>query len=549
MKKILIVSVLVIYCCLNVFGQCSNPDCGEDLDVCGQTADLTVISATTGFWSAYLDGTPATVSFIPDNTSTSVEITIGEFTEPLLQLEFVWIDQSGPCTDTVLVNFYQKPEAFAGEDDAVCGNHYVFGAEFSIPESENYIPSGVWSYGSGPVGDMCDISAPDSNNSGVLVSGVGIWSFCRIETNSMLPSCYSIDTVQVEFVEIPVVYAGNDKDVCGPCAQLEGVSAGFVGSWMPNGAAYDDYSDQNTEACVSVYGSKSFIWLESNSALTSSLGCSDLDTVVITFWRIPTANILTDEADSTVCGLTFDHLRAENPGTGIYGHWWNENPAVIFTPLNLETSVTVPSYGYHDFYWIEESRPEYMPNGWCADTAGPLTIHFLNEHPIHAGFDHDVFGFEGELTGSSITETDHYADCNYLWICNDADIESNTSLQTSVIVGGYGIYEFILVSQYVNMYSCTDADTVKINFRDPIYIGVIEMGKGDFDVFPNPADNYITILSDKIINSVQIFDINGKLLKSVSDNYEDIDISDFGQGMYFILINTDDEVLKRKFVR
>jgi hypothetical protein len=549
MKKILIASILVILFSQNILGQCSNPDCGEDLDVCGQTADLTVISATTGFWSAYLDGTPATVSFIPDNTSTSVEITIGEFTEPLLQLEFVWIDQSGPCTDTVLVNFYRKPDANAGLDDAVCGNQYVFGAEFSIPESENYTPSGVWYYGSGPVGGMCDINAPYNNNSWVLVSGVGIWSFCRKEMNSLLPSCYSTDTVQIEFVEIPVISAGNDKDVCGPCTQMGAVGGWYNGSWLPApGTIFEDYTDPNTEACVSVYGPKSFVWLESNSALTSTLSCTDKDTVVITFWREPTANILTDETDSTACGLTFYHLRAENPGTGIYGRWWNENPAVIFTPLNLETSVTVPSYGYYDFYWIEETGPLFMPD-FCSDTAGPLTIHFLNEHPIFAGFDHDVFGFECELSGSSITETDPYADCNYLWICNNADIESNTSLQTNVTVSEYGIYEFILISHYVNMYSCTDADTVKINFRDPIYQGVENEISEVLKIFPNPAGDYISILSDKIINSVQIFDINGKLLKSVSDSFEDIDISGFEQGMYFVLIYTDDEVLKKKFVK
>lgn len=641
MKKILIVSVLVIFCCLNVLGQCTNPDCGEDFEVCGVVAELSVTNATTGFWSALLDGVPLIDEFTPNITLTEIIVTIGAFSEPHMTYQFVWHDDSGPCndtvaitfarmpvasvgitqlaevcgmefifnadtlgygwaefewsspylyvvfsdaslpnseviipneafgdiahvsidfvwtatnlacysTDTMYVTFYQRPVANAGLDDAICGNQYVFGAEFSIPESENYTPSGVWYGALGPVGESCDINSIYNNNSEVTVSGIGIWRFFRRENNSMLPSCFSIDTVQIEFVEIPVIYAGEDKDVCGPCAQLEGVSAGFGGSWMPNGADYDDYSNQNTEACVNVYGPKSFVWLESNSALTSALSCTDLDTVVITFWRIPTANILTDEADSTACGLTFDHLRAENPGTGIYGHWWTENPAVIFTPLNLETSVTVPSYGYHDFYWIEESGPEYMPNGWCADTAGPLTIHFLNEHPIYAGFDHDVFGYECQLEGSSVSETNPYTDCTYFWNAEDVLFDDSHDLQANISVSEYAIYELVLYSSYVNMSSCTASDTVNINFRDPIYIGVNESAKGDFEVFPNPAGNYITILSDKIINSVQIFDINGKLLKSVSENYEDIDISDFGQGMYFILINTEGGVLKKRFVR
>jgi hypothetical protein len=68
-------------------------------------------------------------------------------------------------------------------------------------------------------------------------------------------------------------------------------------------------------------------------------------------------------------------------------------------------------------------------------------------------------------------------------------------------------------------------------------------------IFPNPAHDYISILSDKNINSVQIYDINGKQIKFVSDSYERIDISGFEQGLFFVVIYADDEVLTRRFVR
>jgi hypothetical protein len=107
----------------------------------------------------------------------------------------------------------------------------------------------------------------------------------------------------IEFVQLPVVSAGPDKDVCGNCTTLEGTSGGFGGWWIPNGANFEDNYNSSTEASVAAYVPTTFTWLESNQATTETLTCSAQDDVVITFWRLPTANILTDEADSTVCGL------------------------------------------------------------------------------------------------------------------------------------------------------------------------------------------------------------------------------------------------------
>jgi hypothetical protein len=457
MKTFVIISVFSLFVTNVVFGQCSNPNCGSDFAICGNTAQLNVQNATTGYWTAY-DGsqvmTPAPV-YSPSSSSANANVAIPRNFIGNEIIAFVWTDNSGPCTDTVVV----------------------------------------------------------------------------------------------EFVEVPVVNAGSDKDVCGNCTQLEAVGAGFGGSWLPNGCDFEDWSDENTEVCSAAYGARTFTWLETNSSVTSSLSCSDIDEMVVTFWREPTANILTDAADSVACGLTFDNLRAENPGSGVSGYWWNENPAVLFTQLDLSTSVTVPSYGYHDFYWIEETGPGYMPVGWCNDTAGPLTIHFLNEQPIHAGFDRDVFGYECQLEGASLSELNPYTDCTYFWSSEDVFFDDLNDLQTSISVSEYGMYELVLHSSYVNMSGCTASDTVNINFRDPIYIGVDETEKYDFEIFPNPAKDYIRLSQNENYSLVQIFDINGKLVKTFESGFDKIDVSGFEQGLYIVVVNANDFVLTGKFVR
>lgn len=59
-------------------------------------------------------------------------------------------------------------------------------------------------------------------------------------------------------------------------------------------------------------------------------------------------------------------------------------------------------------------------------------------------------------------------------------------------------------------------------------------------VFPNPAQDFITIQLDELIREVQIFDLSGKLiLQSNSLSKEDrIDLSGLSKGMYILKVNT-----------
>jgi len=542
MKKLISIVIAIMIWSIQSWAQCSNPNTGIDTEVCGFIVNLSVINATTGSWAAYSDGVPVLVTFLPDNSATEVEASVEEFTDPLLQLDFVWTDFSGPCTDTVMVSFYRRPEAFAGLDGAACGNEFTLGAEFSIPETENYSPSGVWSLCSWPVGENCDINSIYTSESQITVSDVGIWSYKWRENNSLLSTCYDLDTVVVEFVEIPVVDAGQDFDVCGNCVELGGY---FGGYWTSDCTEIEDYDEI---VCVGSYGVCTFVAHLENQAIHSFLTCEGTDSMDITFWRKPTANILIEESDTIVCGLQFNNLIAEDPGSGVVGYWYNSNPATLYgDDLSNSTWVKVPNDGYYNFYWHEDGGPLLMP-GFCADTAGPLRIHFLNTEPLFAGNDFSIVGYAGPL--NAISEIDSpYSDCTYQWENENAIFQDSSSLQTLAFVSAYGQYDFILTSSYVNMNTCTDSDIVRITFLHSSQQGIDSEDNTSLEIFPNPASEYISISSDRIINSAQIFDINGKLIKLVSDTFENIDISGLEQGMYFVLIYIDDEVLKGKFVR
>jgi hypothetical protein len=202
------------------------------------------------------------------------------------------------------------------------------------------------------------------------------------------------------------------------------------------------------------------------------------------------------------------------------------------------------------FYWIEETGPALNP-GFCTDTAGPLIIHFLNDHPLFAGYDEDAFGFEHVLHGLSDAENDQFAECIYLWENEDAIFSDASSLETTVTVSEYGSYEFVLSSYYTNMGECVDSDTVKITFIDPIYMSEqdLEINPFDIDVFPNPANDIITITTKDEISEVNIYDVNGKLVLKPEEGVSCIDVSELDSGVYFINAIIEEKPLVYKFIK
>jgi hypothetical protein len=66
-------------------------------------------------------------------------------------------------------------------------------------------------------------------------------------------------------------------------------------------------------------------------------------------------------------------------------------------------------------------------------------------------------------------------------------------------------------------------------------------------VYPNPTKDFITISNrDQIIQSVQIFDVNGKLLweQSVNQNIVDLNLSSISSGIYFVKIRTENQAVQ-----
>jgi hypothetical protein len=74
----------------------------------------------------------------------------------------------------------------------------------------------------------------------------------------------------------------------------------------------------------------------------------------------------------------------------------------------------------------------------------------------------------------------------------------------------------------------------------------------DAQIFPNPANNFITITSKELnqISQVLLIDINGKLFKTINNQFNNINISDLNSGVYFVkIISKEGLISNSKFVK
>jgi myo-inositol-hexaphosphate 3-phosphohydrolase len=66
-------------------------------------------------------------------------------------------------------------------------------------------------------------------------------------------------------------------------------------------------------------------------------------------------------------------------------------------------------------------------------------------------------------------------------------------------------------------------------------------------IYPNPASHKVNIISNHKIDSIEVYDILGKRVKSLK-NTNEIDVTDLNSGLYLFKIWIDKQVQTKKIV-
>lgn len=191
-----------------------------------------------------------------------------------------------------------------------------------------------------------------------------------------------------------------------------------------------------------------------------------------------------------------------------------------------------------------------------ANTSAKLTFKIGSASPTATPFaaHYSVYVFPATATASFTTVGEYVtyiatltpvATGNYTDSSEDKTIDVSSFAGTSVkaLFRHHNNVEGSVAYLYV--------DTVQ--FATTATAGVDNLAASTFSVFPNPANNVVTVANaNALINAIALTDINGRTVKSVKVGgvaSTDVNISDLASGVYVMSISSDKGTTTKKIVK
>ncbi|RLD53477.1 MAG: hypothetical protein DRJ05_16385 [Bacteroidetes bacterium] len=169
------------------------------------------------------------------------------------------------------------------------------------------------------------------------------------------------------------------------------------------------------------------------------------------------------------------------------------------------------------------------------DSIGSIVINSMPLRVIYCNSDESSHWFLGSVIIEKIGPVNSYMLPNMTINCGVADLFDGGPLRC-YSDNGFGLYETGIAP------SCGFIVGVEVE----------EDTEGLFRVFPNPAENRITIVSEsQITKSIEIMDIYGQPLKKINTDEKRvlIDISGFSKGVYFMQTKYANKKWTYKFIK
>ena len=208
------------------------------------------------------------------------------------------------------------------------------------------------------------------------------------------------------------------------------------------------------------------------------------------------------------------------------------NQTILTLPIFVENSIDLGQYTFQFSNVVLSSET----NQNISSDAPSIGYIYVTEDSIAP-----VINLLGDAA-VSIEVGDTYIDAGATAKDNyDGDITSNIVTVSNV--------DTAIVGSYTVTYDVSDANgnaaatvTRIVTVEDAL--SMVEIEKIELDIFPNPTSSIWQIKSLKIIESLDLFDVTGKILicKKTLSNDIQIDATSLPDGVYLILINNNKKV-------
>lgn len=127
---------------------------------------------------------------------------------------------------------------------------------------------------------------------------------------------------------------------------------------------------------------------------------------------------------------------------------------------------------------------------------------------------------------------------------NNSTVYRTETVDLSTYAGNeHVLIKFVFTSGYGNN---VFIDNVKITNGAT---AVESIDNNNLTIFPNPVKDVLTINYDKAISQIDVYDVNGKLVKSFTTVGNSINISGLSKGIYMLNMQTEDGLIVKSIVK
>lgn len=158
-------------------------------------------------------------------------------------------------------------------------------------------------------------------------------------------------------------------------------------------------------------------------------------------------------------------------------------------------------------------------------------MYFVNNATGYIALDGNIYRTNdaGESWSLQTIEND-YSDIDYIQFAND---HIGYALNNEYIVN-----ENLVALLHTDQMPATPLSNEKIDLEE-------------WKIYPNPAQEHITIESNEHqkIKYIHLLDVNGKIIKTVTENFEKVNISNLSSGNYILYIKTENHNVSKKIIK
>ncbi|MFI0425640.1 MAG: T9SS type A sorting domain-containing protein [Flavobacterium sp.] len=344
--------------------------------------------------------------------------------------------------------------------------------------------------------------------------------------------CSVVQAVTVTVNALPTVVINNPVAVCSPASVDLTASAVTTGSDL--GLTFTYWTDL---AATSVLANPSTVSTSGTYYIKgeNANGCSVIQAVNVTI-NVPTSNSTTASAcDSyiwSVDGLTYTASGTyTNISTNAQGCTHTETLNLTITP---STSNSTTASACDSYVWAVDGAT-YTASGTYTNVVGCHTETLnltINPLPNNAT----------TQSGDTLTATETGA--TYQWVlCDGSFTPISGAVGQSYLVTAIGSYAVEVTSANGCMLrsACINVTTLSGNTFDLT----------NLTYYPNPVVDFFTIKYNKEIQSINVFDLSGRLVRQLNPKQleAEVDMSELAAAMYIVKVDADGKQTEIKVIK